>query len=150
VQKWLAGVAAAVVATVITAFVTDWFGLGGERPSDDRESAPAQAVARITAFNQSGSRVGEQPEAEITVENQGTTTAENCVVHWKSGIVFTAGVPQEVPSEEFPLQAGETSTVSLSAPATWTRGGLMTATAWVACSNTESPVQEKSLLVFAS
>jgi hypothetical protein len=152
-DKWLAGVAATVVATVVTAFVTNWFGIGAAPTPEDvptSEVAPNRAVARIVAFNQSGSRVGQLPAAEITVENRGKKTAENCIVHWRSGIVFASGLPQAVASQEFPLQASQSLTVRLFSPIRWTAGGLASATAWIACSNTTSPVRPKAILVLAS
>jgi hypothetical protein len=149
-EKWIAGVTATVVATVLTAFLTDWFGIGREDIAK-RETAPTQAAARIVAFNQTGSRIGQPPAAEITVENQGEKTAENCVVYWRSGMYFADGsIPQEVTSEEFALKASESLTVSLSSPVSWTAGGPFEAMAWIICSNTKSPERPKSVFVFPS
>jgi hypothetical protein len=143
------------VATVLSGVVTDWFGLRSTPEPDDAsvtesDDTSGRAEARITAFNQSGSFVGQPPTAVITVENQGSETAENCLVHWMSGIVFTSGVAQDVTSPEFPLQASESRSFTLSSPVTWETGGLVNASARIVCSNTTSPRRVKQVLVVAS
>ena len=149
--KWFAAVAAPVVAALATAFLTDWFGLSDSSTPGGQSTAvatPGGAVARVTAFNQFGNRIGQSPTAKITVENQGTKTAANCVVGWKSGIKHPVGIAQMLFSEEFPLRPNQSTTVELSDPLSWSKREVTSASAWIDCSNTKSP--ERSKLVFVS
>lgn len=145
--KWIAAVAASVLATVISGLVTGWFGIGKDGQEAPEASPP---TIRITAFNQLGSQAGQLPLAQIVVENQGDATAERCIVYWESGIVFPNGnLRQQIPSPEFTLPGQQIFTVNLDSTVSWAEGGTVTAKAWVTCANAKSATIEKTVFVFA-
>jgi hypothetical protein len=135
--KWLAGIAATVIGSLVVGYFTDWFGIGGP---------PNRAVAQVTSLNQFGNQVGQTPSAAITVENAGKKTATNCIVAWRSGGTGNFG-PDQVNSIAFALTAAQSQTVNLTASLPWNGTGFITASAWIACSNSRSEAVSQQYFV---
>jgi hypothetical protein len=137
VGGWIAGVAATVVGGLILAVAT------GKLNLDEPNHEPN---AHVVAFTQFGNRSTAAPSASITVENVGTGTAEDCVVHWRPGMA-NYGLPVDVTSAAFALDAGRSQVFTLSSQYTYGQTGKYSGSAWVVCSSGTSPTKTATIFV---
>ncbi|MDQ3524886.1 MAG: hypothetical protein M3451_07525, partial [Chloroflexota bacterium] len=111
-NKWLAGIAGAVVAGVIGFLLIGEGGLLNPRPE-------AQGAApRISAFNGPNySAVGEIPVRTFAVYNAGDAAAEQCNIFWNPWGPDTVSA-DSILSQEFVLPPGATTEITLTAEQT--------------------------------
>lgn len=137
-SKWVLGIAASVIAALVTGYLTDWFGIGG--PAN-------RAIVRVVAFEQYGNVSSQAPSATITVENEGKKTAENCVINWTPGMNGSFGVPYQATSTAFALDLDGRQAVNLESRYTYGGTGTFYGKAWAACSNAVSPADTATVFV---
>lgn len=126
-----------VVAALLSAYLTDWFSIGDDPP----DPPDRVAVPRVVALNHYGRNIGGAPYATIEVDNQGTATAENCIIHWTPGFNVRLGSVDIVAKElsgAFGLQPGETLAFTLQSKNSFSVVGWYDSTAWIVCSNATS------------
>ena len=134
-----------VVGTLLSAYLVHRFRIGDDPPPDQ------VAEPRVVALSPFGNRIGTAPSATIEVENQGTITAENCVINWFPGMDVMVGilkVPAVVQSDAFALQPHESLTRTLQSTNVYVTGGTYDSTASVSCTNATSESVGRQIYVY--
>lgn len=144
-NRWLAGLAGAVIAAVIGFLLVGEGGLLNPKPE------PKGAEVRITAFNGPDySSVGEVPVRAFSVYNAGDAAAEQCNIFWNPWGPDTSSA-DSVLSEEFGLPPGETTDITITADAAYGTQALWDESASVFCSANDyhSPILTRPVNTYA-
>jgi hypothetical protein len=113
IGKWLAGIAASIIAALIIWFLTH---AGGplNRGTPIAEDKP---ILRIVDFHVTDAPLGGIAHATVSVFNEGKATGEACRVWWYSGsdvgkeLAAGKSASKSATSHEFGLPPGQTSVV---------------------------------------
>jgi len=113
--KWLAGIAASIVAALIIWFLTHEGGPLNPKSDPVEETA----VLRIVDIDVTEAQVNGRSHARVSVFNEGEATGESCSVWWFSGSEVAAQLEagllasKSAVSGDFGLTPGETEIVEL-------------------------------------
>lgn len=130
-NRWLAGLAGAVVAAVIGYLLVGEGGLLNPKPE------PKGPEVRITAFNGPDySSVGEVPVRSFSVYNGGDAAAEQCTIFWNPWGPETDSV-DSILSEEFGLPPGASKDITITARRAYATEALWNESASVFCSGSD-------------
>lgn len=122
--KWIAGIAASVVAAVVGYFL---IGPGGVFNPKPQSSGPQ---VRITAFNGPNySSVGEVPQRIFTVSNIGDEFAQQCSIFWRP--LGTNDHP--LLSEQFSLAPNESKDLTMRATSPYSTADVFDEVADIFC-----------------
>ena len=113
VGKWLAGIAASIITTLVIWYLTHSGGPLNPSPSDD------EPILRIVDFQITDAPLGGRAHATVSVFNEGSVTGEACTVWWYSGTNVAReldegrGASEAASSYEFGLPPGKTKVVEM-------------------------------------
>jgi hypothetical protein len=154
--RWAAGIAATVVGGVLVAVLAGVFDDGPADPPPTPTAAPTPAPSprvSITQFSLATSPDG-YPQATFKIDNAGEDTAARCLLEWHPVSRLVGDREEEFSdffegaefSDEFAVEPDATYTLELTGSTPYATG-LKVSAAKVECSNANSAVEAKSLIV---
>jgi hypothetical protein len=155
--KWAAGIAAAVVAGLIVAYVSGAFEKDEPEPAPTATPAPTQtgtpapaARVRISEFVAQAVYVGNLPTARFKVYNGGDDSADRCYLYWNT----VGATPDDQligvrVSDEFSVDPQDSHPATLTGLAPYLSARTITSGARVRCANTTSPLAIEQIVVVA-
>ncbi len=139
--KWIAGVAAAILAGLIVWWLTE-----GKTPPDDSSKPPDPSKSEpkviIKEFSIRAVTINQKAIANFTIYNDGNATATNCKLYWET----RESDSQTLSRGPFGLSPGEDKTFQITSSAFQKKGNFKTS-AYIKCENCESDKKYKDVSV---